>query len=410
MKPRKPKLSVSLADIQTARIELRKLLPSSPMVYNAWLSEHFGCNVFLKLENMQPIGSFKIRGATYKISTLTKEERRKGVIAASAGNHAQGVAWGSSKYGVDSLIIMPKEASLMKVENTRQLGADVHLEGANYSEAYEVARRISRKTGRVFVHAYEDRQVIAGQGTLGLEILDQVPEADYVIGSIGGGGLMAGVGTAIKERRPKTKIIGCQALGAPAMARSFKSGRAQSTPHVNTFADGIAVSKASSEMLKILKKRIDKICVADDESIVAAVLTLIEKAKTVVEGAGALPLAVLEQLRSQVRRKNVVIIVTGGNIDVNLLSRILDRGLIRAGRRLRINVLISDRPGSLKRLTEFLASQEVNILQAIHDRSEPFTTIDQTEVALTLETKGASHSREVVRALKAHVLRLELMH
>jgi len=402
-------LKISLSEIQKARTELSALLPPTPMVYSSWLSEKYGCKLYLKLENMQPIGSFKIRGATYKISQLTKQQRKKGVIAASAGNHAQGVAWGSARYKVNSLIVMPKEASLMKVENTRLLGAEVLLEGANYDEAYEVAKKISKKTGRVFVHAYRDEQVIAGQGTVGLEILEQLPDVDVVVGSVGGGGLMAGTALAIKELRPETQVIGCQAAGANSMFRSFKKGRALSTDHLNTFADGIAVAGANPQMLSLLSRYVDSMVEADDEAIAAAVLALLEKAKTVVEGAGALSLAVLDQIHSKIKGKKVCVIISGGNIDVNILSRIIDRGMTLAGRRIRVNVWIPDRPGALSRLTELLAHEGANILQAIHDRSEPLTTIDRTEVELTLETKGVRHSQAIIGALKKSVLRLELV-
>jgi threonine dehydratase len=359
---------------------------------------------------MQPIGSFKIRGATYKISRLSPRDRKRGVICASAGNHAQGVAWGSRRLKTKALIVMPRGASLMKVQNTRALGADVQLFGDNYDEACAEALRVARKSGRVFVHAFEDPDVIAGQGTVGVEILDQIPDPDFVIGSIGGGGLMAGVGTAIQELHPRTRVIGCQSSGAPAMVRSIVRGKLVPLIKPDTFADGIAVAAPSPRMLKILKSRLDEVIEANDEAIATAVLTLMEKAKIVAEGSGALPLAALEKLRKKVRGKKVVLIVSGGNIDVNLLARIIDRGLIRAGRRVRVNVLISDRPGSLARLTELIARQGANVVQAIHDRSEPSATIDQTDVALTLETRGEEHSDTLIRALRDHALRVEVVH
>ncbi|MBC7690834.1 MAG: threonine ammonia-lyase [Methylotenera sp.] len=402
--------AVSLSDIQAAKNELSKYIPSSPLLLNSWLSEQYGCELYLKMENMQPIGSFKIRGATYKISQLSPADRKKGVIAASAGNHAQGVAWGSRKLGIKSLIVMPKTAPLIKVENTRMLGAEVVLEGDNYDEAYAAAQIIAKKTGRVFVHAFDDAQVIAGQGTLGLELLEQLPGVDIVIGSIGGGGLMAGVATALKELRPKTVLIGAQSSGAPSMLESFKKGSVVKLDRVDTFADGIAVKEARENLYRILAPRLSKILVADDESIAAAILTLLEKAKVVSEGAGAVSLACLDQIKKEIRGKKVVVIVGGGNIDVNVLSRVIDRGLIRKGRRLRVNVLISDRPGSLARLTELIARQGANILQAIHDRNEPSITIDKTEVALTLETRGPEHSEEVIAALKSQVLKVTIVH
>jgi threonine dehydratase len=403
-------LMVSLADIQRAKRELRKHLSFSPLLLNSWLSENFGCEVYLKLENMQPIGSFKIRGATNKIYNLSEKEKQRGVVAASFGNHAQGVAWGSRQLGVDAMIVMPKNAPLTKVQNTKSLGAEIVLKGETFDEAYAFAREIEKQTGRIFVHAFEDEAVIAGQGTIGLEILKQLPDVDMVIGAIGGGGMMAGTAIAIKSLRPQTKMIGCQASGADSMIRSMRKGRAIVLARVETFADGVAMGRASEPMRKLLASRLDEMLEANDEEIAAAVLTLMEKAKVVSEGAGALSLAVLDRIQKEIRHKKVVLIISGGNIDVNLLSRIIDRGLIRAGRRLRVNVWISDRTGSLARLTELLAREEVNIIQAIHDRSEPSTQIDQTEVALTLETRGLEHSKSVIRAIQGQVLKLELAH
>ncbi len=380
------------------------------MLLNPWLSEELGCQLYLKLENMQPIGSFKIRGATYRISKLTAAEKKRGVVAASAGNHAQGVAWGSRKLGVRAQIVMPRGASLVKIQNTRALGAEVLLEGDNFGEACAAAEKIARKTGRVLIHAFEDEAIVAGQGTMGLEILEQVPDVDYVVASIGGGGMIAGVATVIKALRPATRVVGCQAKGAASMFRSLRAGRAVTLDHVDTFADGIAIARASETMRAMLAPLLDEVVEQDDEAIASAVLTLLEKAKITSEGSGAVPLAALERLGRKIRGKKVVLIVSGGNIDVNLLGRIIDRGLIRAGRRVRVNVTISDRPGSLARLTQLIASEGGNVIQVIHDRSEPSTRIDQTEVALTLETRGLVHSKALIAALRAHVMRLELAH
>lgn len=401
---------IAFDEIKQAHVELSHLLPASPLLRNSWLSEIFSCDVYLKLENMQPIGSFKIRGATYKIARLTEEERKRGVIAASAGNHAQGVAWGSKRLGVDAMIVMPKNAPLMKVHNTRSLGAQVRLEGDTYDEAFAAAKRIAEETGRIYVHAFQDRDVIAGQGTIGIEISEQLPDADIVIGSIGGGGMMAGIALALERLCPKAVLYGAQAAGAPSMAKSFVAGHAVKLEHVNTFADGVAVAAASEAMRDLLQPRLKDVLQADDEQIAQAILMLMEKAKVVTEGAGAVSLAVLEQVAAEIRGKKVVVVIGGGNVDVNVLGRVIDRGLIRSGRRLRINVWISDRPGSLARLTDLLAKQGANILQAIHDRSEPSTSIDQTEVALTLETRGPDHSQTVIDALKKMVIRLELAH
>lgn len=397
---------ITLADIQRARTILEKHLEPTPLLLNSWLSEAYGCEIYLKMENMQPIGSFKIRGATNKIASLTPDERKAGVVAASAGNHAQGVAWGSKKLGVEAMIVMPTSAPIIKVQNSKALGAQVKLEGDSYDQAYAAARKISQETGKTFVHAFEDPKVIAGQGTVALEILDQLPEVDVVVSSIGGGGLMAGVATAFKALKPEVELVGCQATGSPSMIESIKKGEAVLLEATDTFADGIRVAQASEPIRAILAPKLDRMLHADDESMAAAILTLLEKAKTLSEGAGALPLAVLDQVMSEIRGKKVVLIISGGNIDVNVLSRVIDRGLTRIGRRLRVNVLISDRPGSLARLTELLAKEGANILQAIHDRNEPSTKIDQTEVELTLETRGPEHSEHVIEALRQKVIRL----
>jgi threonine dehydratase len=406
---KKSGFSVTLADIQDAKQVIHRYLEPTPLLLNSWLSESMGCELYLKLENMQPIGSFKIRGALYKISRLTNEEKKRGVIAASAGNHAQGVAWAAKKLGVKALIVMPKGAPLVKIQNTRALGAEVELQGDNYDQAYEHARKIAQKTGRVYVHAFEDQDIVAGQGTVGLEILEQLPDVDVVVSSIGGGGLLAGISLVMHELHPQALVIGGQASGASTMVKSLQHGKVGKPGAANTFADGIAVGKSSEKIFNILKPRVHEAIEVDDEAIAAAVLALLEKAKIVVEGAGALPLAALEHVRKKIKGKKVVLVISGGNIDVNLISRIIDRGLIRAGRRLRINVLVSDRPGSLARLTDLIAKQGANILQAIHDRSEPSTTIDQTDVALTLETRGPEHSQAVIQAIREHVLRVELI-
>jgi len=400
-------LDIKSQDILTAQNILKRYINTTPLERNSWLSERFQCDIFLKLENMQPIGAFKIRGATYKLIQLTEEQKSKGVIAASAGNHAQGVAWGARKLGIKALIVMPIGATLMKVENTKKLGAEVILHGVNYDEAYQYAQKISKETGRTFVHAYEDPSIIAGQGCVGLEILEQLPGVDYVIGSIGGGGLMSGVGLAIKSLKPEVKVVGCQASGASSMIDSIKQGKAVLKADSKTFADGIHVSQASEAMRKILSECLDDVLHADDELIAAAILTYLEKAKLIVEGAAAVPLAVLNQIQDQIKGKKVVLIVSGGNIDVNFLGKIIERGLSRAGRRLRLNVIISDQPGSLSKLTDLIAAQGANIIQTIHDRNETLAQIDQTDVALTLETKGKDHSDQLIAALKENVVHLE---
>lgn len=402
------KLEVTLQDIQAAKVELHRYLTPTPLLKNSWISEALGCEVYLKLETAQPIGSFKIRGATYKISQLTDAQKQKGVIAASAGNHAQGVAWGARQLGVHAMIVMPTIAPLVKCQNTKALGADVILRGANYDEAYAAALELAEKTGRVFVHAFDDEAVIAGQGTVALEIHDQLPSADVVIGAIGGGGLMAGVAIALKALQPSVQVIGCQSAGAASMIRAIESKKIVPLSTIETFADGIAVKTANERLYRILESQLDCFLEVPDDAIAAAVLTLLEKSKTVAEGAGAVALAGLDLIRDQVQGKKVVVIVSGGNIDVNLLARIIDVGLVKSGRRVRVNVVVQDRPGTLAQLTDLIAKEGANILQAIHDRNEPFTRIDQAEVALTLETRGHEHTQHLIETLQKKVLKVEV--
>lgn len=386
--------------ILDAKNVLSSFLPPTPLVYNDWLSEEYGCQVYLKLETAQPIGSFKIRGASYRISKLTDQDKKNGVIAASAGNHSQGVAWAARKFGTKALIVMPETAPLTKMQNTQALGAEIHVEGQNYDEAYAAAKRIAVTSGMVYVHAFHEPEIIAGQATVATEILDQLPDVDAVITSIGGGGLAAGVGLVLQKFKPDTQLIACQAVATPAMVRSIEA-HTLVAPEITqtTFADGIQVKRANPDMLEILQKVVTHTCEVDDEATAMGVLKLLEKAKVLAEGSGGIVIGALEKFRHSLHGKKVVLIVSGGNIDVNLVSRIIDRGLTKSGRRLRIDVLISDRPGSLARLTQRLAELRVNILQTIHDRDEPMVRIDQTEVHLTLETRGPEHTEQVVRAL-----------
>lgn len=399
--------TVTLSDIQKAKVVLEKILPQTPLVRNDWLSRRYGCDVYLKLEVLQPVGSFKIRGASYKISQLTPEEKKKGVIAASAGNHAQGVAWGAREFGTDALIVMPDTASIMKIHNTQSLGAKVHLEGENYDECFQAAQRIMKETGRTYVHAFHDPQVIAGQGVIGLEILEQCPDVDFVVGSIGGGGLLAGLAVALKSQKPSIKIIGCQAQNASSMVKSLQAHQLKDSEFKGTFADGIAVKKANPDLFTMLDPLVDLTFEASEDEIAMNVLRFMEKTKLVVEGAGAIILGALERYKDDIRGKKVVLVVCGGNIDVNLISRIIERGLTTLGRRIHVKVQIMDRPGSLSKLTALIGSLNANILQAMHDRNDTKLRLDETEVELLLETRGVDHSEEVIKALEKYCIRVQ---
>ncbi len=406
-------MKLKLSDVEEARNVLLKILQPTPMIRNPWLSKKYNCDVFLKLESMHPIGSFKIRGACYKLSKLSKKELSKGVIAASAGNHAQGVAWAAAHFKTEATIVMPIGAPLTKIQNTISLGAKVVLFGDTYEEAYDHARKIEKKTGAVFVHPYDDHDVISGQGTLGLEILEQLPEADVVIGSIGGGGLMAGVGLVFHTMKPKAYVVGAQASGARSMVESIRKKRVIETGFADTFADGIRVKNVAKRIFKNLLQYVDVAHHADDESIAASVLTLIEKARVISEGAGALPLSVLDQIYNEkpklIQGKKIVLIVCGGNIDVNVLARIIDRGLTMTGRRVRLNVFLTDKPGSLNNLTKLIAENGANIIQAIHDRDAPSVGLHETGVELTIETKGSNHGAALIKNIKKHFPKLEVL-
>ena len=400
---------ITFEQVQEANALLSKILTPTPLIYNEWLSRSYGCEVYLKLESVQPIGSFKIRGATYKISKLTDAERKKGVIAASAGNHAQGVAWGAKYFHTSALIVMPETAPLTKITNTQALGATVHLEGESYDDSFQAAQRIMKETGRTYVHAFHDADVIAGQGTTALEILAQCPKADYVVTSIGGGGLLSGMGTVFRKLAPDLKLIGCQATHCSSMVESLKAHTLVQVPFQPTFADGIAVKTANPDLFKILGEVVDLVFESDDDEIAMNVLRLMEKAKIMVEGSGAIVLGALDRFQKELQGKKVVFVVSGGNIDVNLVSRIIEKGLIKSGRRVHVKVTISDRPGSLSKLTTLIGSSKANILQAMHDRSEQSVRLDETEVELMLETRGPEHTQEVISALREHCKKVQVI-
>jgi threonine dehydratase len=343
---------------------------------------------------------------------MTAAEKKKGVIAASAGNHAQGVAWAARNFKLKATIVMPISAPMTKVENTKALGAEVILHGESFEKAYEFAQNLAVKRGSLFVHPYQDEKVILGQASLGLEIMKDLPNFDFIIGSIGGGGLVAGVAQALKLNKHKAKILGAQASGARSMIESLKKGKIVDTDKADTFADGIRVKHASKEMFNILKDCVDEYYHADDEMIAAAILELMEKARIITEGAGALPLCVLDQIYQQnpkkIQGKKIVLIICGGNIDVNLLGHIIGRGLTVSGRHLRLNLYVNDRPGTLSLLTKIIADHGGNILQVIHDRDNPKAKINQTTIELTLETKGIKHSQELIKALEKHFSHMEV--
>ena len=393
---------IDLPAVESARRRLREAIAQTPCAYSQTLSELTGARCFVKLENLQMTGSFKERGAANLLLQLTPDERRRGVIAASAGNHGLAVAFHAARLGVPATIVMPEYAPLIKVTNARRYGAEVILHGGNFDEAYERARALQAERGLVFVHPFDDPRVIAGQATLGLELLEQLPEVEAVIVPVGGGGLIGGVGLAVKSTRPDVQVIGAQSAALPAMSRSLDARDRVRVDAAPTIADGIAVRQVGALTLPLAQAWVDRVVTVDEEELANAVLLLLEIEKTVVEGAGAAPLAALLNRPLGLERRSVVLVLSGGNIDVTMLSRIIERGLVKDGRLVRLGVLLRDVPGALARLTALVAEEHANILEIIHNRAfSRHAAIGQTEVELTLETAGPKQISAVKRRLEA---------
>ncbi|HEY6448000.1 MAG TPA: threonine ammonia-lyase [Acidobacteriaceae bacterium] len=392
-------MSVTLQSVQAARQRIHGHLYLSPARHSAGLSEMTGQQVYLKLDNLQRTGAFKERGALNKILTLTPKERARGVIAASAGNHAQAVAYHASREGLRARIVMPLMTPLVKVAATSSYGADVVLHGANYDEACEEAIRESQAEGLTFLHPFDDDEVIAGQGTIGLELLEQVPDLEAVVVPIGGGGLIGGVACAVKESRPGVRIIGVQTERLPSMMRARQAGRPVTIPAEATIADGIAVRRAGEKPLALVTRYVDELVTVDEEEIASAILVLLEREKTLAEGAGAAGLAALLQKKTSLNGQRTAVVVGGGNIDVTLLSKIIERGLVKDGRRTRVRIHLTDRPGALHQLTKIIADLRANIVQTSHDRAYYGVSLGDTVIDFTLETRGAGHIEEIRRTL-----------
>lgn len=390
---------ISLADIERARERVRGEIYLTPCARSETLSQRIGCDLYLKLENLQMTGSFKERGAINKLASLTEAELAAGVIAASAGNHAQGVAFVAKRFGVHATIVMPIGSPLIKVSATRAHGAEVVLHGETYDDAAAEAARLAQLSGATVVAPFDDDAVIAGQGTLGLELLDQVPDLDAVIAPVGGGGLIGGLGLAIKSLRPEVAIYGAQTLTVPAMHTALAKHAPVLLPRGRTLADGIAVRAVTARTLELAQRYVDQVVLVDEEQIAEAILLLVEQEKTVAEGAGATALAAALQGELPLSGKRVVVVVSGGNIDVNLLSRIIDRGLVKSGRCMRLWVMIPDVPGSLAALLATIAGLQANVLQVQHDRLAARTKPGLTAVELLLETRGFDHVAEIDAAI-----------
>ena len=384
---------LTLDKIYHASFVLKSVARKTDLVASPHLCE--GLDLYLKTENLQVTGSFKLRGAYYKISQLTPEEAAKGVIACSAGNHAQGVALAATKMGIKSVICMPDGAPIMKVENTKRLGAQVELVPGAYDEAHDRAVQIQEETGMTFIHPYDDELVMAGQGSIGLEILDQLPDVEAVIVPIGGGGLISGVAFAIKSLRPDVKIYGVQAAGAASMFNAFKDHKYETLSTVNTFADGIAVKTPGENTYEMICKYVDDIVTVSEDEIATAILSLIEKQKLIAEGAGATPVAAAIFNKLPIKGKKTVCLVSGGNIDVNILSRVITRGQITTGRKADLVIVLDDRPGQLRQVSEIVSNCGANVVGVQHNRSDVNMPITGCYLKLELETRDQSQIDEI---------------
>jgi threonine dehydratase len=394
-------MAVTLQDIQAAKQRIQDFIYLSPAPHSDELSRMTGQQVFLKLDNLQRTGAFKERGALNKILTLSAGEKQRGVIAASAGNHAQAVAFHATERGIRSRIVMPLMTPLVKVSSTVNFGAEVVLHGANYDEACAEALRLSDAEGMTFLHPFDDDAVIAGQGTIGLELLEQVPNLEAVVVPIGGGGLIGGVACAIKESNPKIRVIGVQTERLPSMLRATEAGSAVTIPAQATIADGIAVRRAGQRTLPLVQRYVDEIVTVDEEEIANAILLLLEREKTLAEGAGAVALASLLQHKTSLNGQRTAVLVCGGNIDVSLLAKIIERGLVKDGRRTRLRIHLVDRPGALYQLTKIIAEARANIVQTSHDRAYYGVNLGDTVIDVTLETRGFDHITEIAQQLTA---------
>jgi threonine dehydratase len=392
---------IALSSIIEAKNRLNNITSNTPFSYAPILSKVTGAKIYLKKENLQLTGSFKIRGAFNKISSLNDSERKKGIIAASAGNHAQGVAFSGNYFDIPATIVMPDSTPLTKINGVTSYGAKVVLSGSNYDEAYKKALELAEENNYTFIHPFADDEVIAGQATVAIEMLESVSDLDIVVIPVGGGGLISGVSAYIKALNPKIKVIGVSASGAPAMRNSYKDKKAQDTLTVRTIADGIAVRDTNQKTLDYIIESVDDIVEVCDEEIASAILFLMEKQKLVVEGAGAVGVAsILHNKIADIKDKQVGVLLSGGNIDVTMLSVIIEKGLLKTNRKMKLIVTLIDKPGSLAKLTQILQQNSANIVQIGYDRTSANLDYGDANVTLSIETKGIEDQEKIRQSLK----------
>ena len=388
---------LSIDKVFHASVVLKNIVRTTAIVPTEGITD--GCELFLKPENLQKTGSFKLRGSGYKISMLSEEEKKRGVIACSAGNHAQGVALAATKSGVSSIICLPDSAPISKIEATKRYGAQVCLVEGVYDDAYKRALELKEERGYTFVHPFDDEDVIAGQGTIGLEIVQEMNDVDAIIVPIGGGGLISGVAFAIKSLNPNIKVYGVQAAGAPSMFNSVREGSVGSLDSVSTIADGIAVKQPGEHTFGLVQKYVDDIALVTEDEIAAAILTLIEKQKMVAEGAGAVSVAAAMFNKFPIAGKRVVSIISGGNIDVTILSRVIERGLMKSGRSSSLVIELIDKPGQLQTVSRIIADCGGNVTSVQYERAGEIESINGCYLKLGMETRNYDHVRMIAEAL-----------
>ena len=392
-------MSVTYDDIVNAQKTQGDVIRKTSLIFSDTFSQLTGSIVYLKNEFEQKTGSFKIRGAYYKIKNLTEDEKSNGVVAASAGNHAQGVALASAMEKIDCTIVMPKNASPAKIAATKEYGANVVLEGKNYDESWIKVQEIAQTTGATIIHAFDDSQIIAAQGVIGLEIMEQLPDVEEIYVPIGGGGLVAGVLIAVKTKNPNVKIIGVESRSFPSMKNSLDSGKLETVDGEFTVADGISVRRPGIQTFEIIKDMIDEIVLVDDDEVIKTMFLLMERSKYVVEPAGVVGLAYLVNKKPSPKKK-VVPILCGGNVDMYLLGQIVSKGLATMGRMMKVFILLKDKPGALKEVVDELASLSANIVEVVHDRLSSNVPAGTTGVTLSLETENQQHADELIEHLK----------
>lgn len=403
-------LPLSLDHVRAAAERLRGRVHRTPVDYSRTFSEMCGCQVYLKLENLQRTGAYKVRGALNRLLTLEEAQLRRGVIAASSGNHAQGVAFAAAAVGAPATIVMPASAQMAKVAATRGYGAEVVLHGQVFDEAHAYAQHLARERGLAYIHPFDDWMVMAGQGTIALELLEDRPDLDLLLVPIGGGGLIAGIAVAAKSLRPELRVVGVQSEAAAACYRAFVGQRRALPASGSTIADGTLVKQPGELTMQVIRAWVDQIVVVPEERIYEAMVLLMERQKTVAEGAGALPLAALLAGRVRAPEARVGVVISGGNVDMTTMDRVIEYGLTSAGRHLVLTTTLEDRPGELYRLSQHLAAQNVNIIEVEHRRRGVQLPITHVELELVLETRDRAHGEEVVRALRAAGYAVHLLH